>query len=145
MNPVLRRLRGALAIGVTWALLWGAIALILFVGFMLFEPEDVGPGEGLTVVVPVLAAVGFLSGLGFSLVLAVTERSKAVHELALPRVALWGLLGGVAIPLLMGADGGMGWITGPMGAIFATTSVALARRESLAAPAAPRLSEAEVP
>lgn len=61
----------------------------------------------------------------------VVLRRRTLHQLSLWRVALWGLLGGVAIPLLMGTDGSMGWISGPMGAAFAAASVAAARRRAL--------------
>jgi hypothetical protein len=54
----------------------------------------------------------------------------ALQDLSLGRVALWGLVGGVAIALL-GANANMGWVTGPMGAFLATASVAAARERAL--------------
>jgi hypothetical protein len=128
MIKLLRRLRGALAIGVTWAVMWIAIGLVLFAVIRIVSPEDIEPGEGLDVALPILGLVGFLSGLGFAGLLSLIERRARLDELSLARVALWGLLGSAAIPWLIGGDGSNGWVTGPMGAIFATASVAIARR-----------------
>jgi len=132
MTSLLRRLRGALGIGVTWGVLWAGLGLVFWLLMRALRPGDIDPGEGLGRVLPILSLVGLLSGLGFAGILALAERRRTVGALSLGRVALWGLLGGVAIPLLMGTDGSMGWLTGPMGAGFAAASVALARRRALA-------------
>lgn len=131
MRLLARRIRGALGIGVTWGALWVVIGLVVFTAFAIFDPEDIDPGEGLARVLPIFGLVGFLSGLGFAVWLSLAERRRTLHQLPLWRVGLWGLLGGVAIPLLMGTDGSMGWITGPMGAAFAAASVGAARRKAL--------------
>jgi hypothetical protein len=128
MKGLVRRLRGALGIGLTWAALWVLLGSLFFLFIVSVRPQDIGPGEGLTEALPVLALVGFLSGLGFAGVFSVAERRRAVGDLSIVRGALWGLLGGVGIPLLMGTDGSMAWITGPLGAVFAAASVAIARR-----------------
>jgi hypothetical protein len=130
MKKLLRWIRGALGIGVTWAALWMVFGVLLVIVARIVRPHDVGPGEGLSEVLPVLAIVGLLSGLGFAAFLSVAERRRKLHELSLGRVALWGLLGSAAIPLVLGTDGSMGWLTGLLGATFATGSVALARRGS---------------
>lgn len=141
MNAWLRRLRGALGIGVTWAGLWTAVGLGLAGALRILRPADFDPGEGLGVILPVLALVGFLSGLGFALLLSLSERKRTAGELSLPRVALWGLLGSAAIPLLLGTDGTMGVLTGLLGAVFASGTVAVARRQELRAPRGPDLIE----
>lgn len=141
MNAWLRRLRGALGIGVTWAGLWTAVGLGLAGVLRILRPADFDPGEGLGVILPVLALVGFLSGLGFALLLSLSERKRTLGELSLPRVALWGLLGSAAIPLLLGTDGTMGVLTGLLGAVFASGTVAVARRQELRAPRGPDLIE----
>jgi hypothetical protein len=104
------------------------IGLLLLAVFGVFRPQEIDPGEGPGKVLPILGLVGFLSGLGFAFLLSLAERRTGLHELSLMRVAFWGLLGSAAIPLLLGRDAGNGWVTGPMGAIFATASVAIARR-----------------
>lgn len=131
MRLLARRIRGALGIGVTWGAMWVAIGLAVMTALAIFRPEEIDPGEGPARVLPILGLVGFLSGLGFSGWLSLAERRRSLHQLSLWRVAFWGLLGGVAIPLLMGTDGSMGWVTGPMGAAFAAASVGTARRKAL--------------
>jgi hypothetical protein len=128
MTGLVRRLRGAVAIGLSWAIMWVVIGLILFAVIRIVSPEDIGPGEGLDRALPILGLVGFLSGLGFAGLLSLAERRTSLRDLSLLRVALWGLLGSAAIPWLLGTNFSEGLVTGPMGAIFATASVAIARR-----------------
>jgi hypothetical protein len=141
MTDLVRRLRGALGIGVTWGVLWATIGLILGFVVGVVSPDQIDPGEGPGRVAAVLGLVGFLSGLGFSSLFIVAERRKTIHDLSLGRVALWGLLGAAVIPLLTGADPSVGLITGPMGALFATTSVVTARRGGLRGAESPTLLE----
>jgi hypothetical protein len=141
MGPMTRRIRGALGIGVTWGVMWVGLGLVVSLVIGALRPGDIGSGEGMKTVLPVFGLVGFLSGLGFAAWLSVAERRRTLDQLSLFRVALGGLLGGVAIPLLMGADGSMGWITGPMGAAFAAASVGAARRKALPRIAPPGLLE----
>lgn len=128
MRRLVRWLRGALSVGLTWALLWIVFGILFGTAIRVFRPEDIGPGEGLSRVLPILGLVGLLSGLGFAAVLSLAERRRQLRELSLGRVAVWGFLGSAAIPLLMGADWSEGWLTGVLGATFATASVAIARR-----------------
>jgi drug/metabolite transporter (DMT)-like permease len=96
MNGWLRRIRGAVGMGLTWAIGWtvagmaGAMAV-----YMLFP----GLPDVFDVWIPVFAYPGFLAGVGFSLVLRVAEGRHTFEELSLPRFAAWGALGG----LLLGA------------------------------------------
>jgi len=128
MRAFTRWLRGAVSIGLTWAGLWVLIGIVIFAVIRIVHPEDIGPGEGLGTALPILGLVGFLSGLGFAGLFSLGERRRTLRQLSLGRVALWGLLGSAAIPLFMGTDGSMGWVTGLLGATFAAGSVALARR-----------------
>lgn len=133
MSTHLQRLRGALGIGVTWAVGCAGLGLILGIILSVLRPQDFGEGESIGKAVVIFGVIGFLSGLGFSLLLYLGERRRSVNELSLWRVAIWGLLGGVGIPLLMGTDGSMAVMTGPLGALFATASVAAARRSVIRA------------
>ena len=128
MNTWLRRLRGALSVGLTWALLWVILGILIMAGIWLVDPADIGPGEGPSKALPILALVGLLSGTGFAALLASTARRKTLGDLSPWRAGLLGLLGSAGIPWLMGADASMGVLTGALGALFASTSVAIARR-----------------
>jgi membrane associated rhomboid family serine protease len=138
MSKAPRGIRGALGIGLTWGLLWILVGALLGLWVWIVDPTDIGPGEGPGRALPILGLVGLLSGFGFALILSTTERRRSLQRLSLWRVALWGCLGSAAIPLLMGADGSMGWLTGALGAVFATTSVTIARRGS-------RMNDAQSP
>jgi hypothetical protein len=116
MSSLVRRVRGALAIGAVWGAVWIAIGLVVWAVIRMLAPEDIEPGEGLDTALPILGLAGFLAGLGFAGLLSIAERRAALDDLSLPRVALWGLLGSAAIPWLIGSDGSMGWVTGPLGA-----------------------------
>ena len=134
MRRFARWLRGALGIGLTWAGLWVVFGIVVGIVIRIVDPSDIGPGEGPGVVLPILAVVGFLSGLGFAGLFSLAERRRTLTELSPGRAALWGLVGSAAIPLLMGTDGSMGWLTGTLGATFAAASVAIARRGALPTP-----------
>ena len=130
MTRLVRTLRGATVIGIAWGFAWILVGALIWLVIRVVSPEDIAPGEGPERALPILGLVGLLSGFGFAALLALAERRNRLETLALPRVALWGLLGSAAIPLLIGTDGSMGWVTGPMGAVFAAASVAIARRAS---------------
>ena len=76
MHQSLRRFRGVLGTAVTWGFAWGAL--------------------GSLAGVPQWTVVGFTSGAGFALALALAERRSRADTLALRRTALWGALGAVA-------------------------------------------------
>ena len=128
MTSFTRWLRGALGIGLTWATLWVIIGVLIMTTIYLIDPADIGPGEGPAKALPILAAVGLLSGFGFATLLSLAEGRRGLRDLSMVRVALWGALGSAAIPFVMGTDASMGWLTGSLGAIFAAGSLALARR-----------------
>lgn len=95
MKKWLRRVRGAVGLGLTWATGWmagGAITGWLtgfFLGFSLM---------GITINYAVMfGALGFLSGVVFSTVLSITEGRRRFDELSLPRFMTWGALGGLSL------------------------------------------------
>src|SRR4029450_5601058 len=131
MTKLLRRIRGALGLGVNWGVLWAAIGALTVALISVFRPGDIDVGEGPAKAAAIFALVGFLSGLGFAGLLSGAERRRTLGDLSLGRVVLWGFLGAAAIPFLLGTDGSMWPITGALGALFAAGSVASARRGAL--------------
>jgi hypothetical protein len=92
-----RRLRSSVVIATLWAIAWlpSGIALGLLLGW-LSGPQaraDVIPFVGFW------AAVGFLSGAAFAVLLAALERGRRIEELSDLRVACWGVLGGATFPV----------------------------------------------
>lgn len=126
MANILRRLRGALGLGLLWAaggaLVGGLIELALNIlpGSDLFLGVDMWPA--------VLAIPGFLLGVTFSGVLWLVEGRRGFEELKLSRLALLGAAGGVALGAFFGLPlVGVVTLTLFSGA-SAAGSLALARR-----------------
>lgn len=128
MSTWLRRLRGAIGMGLAWAAVWfgAGIALLFVVGFGAADvPFPLGFGF-----------LGFLAGVTFSGVLGVVERRRRFEEMSLPRFAAWGAVAGVllsAIFVPLAALGAGGFLV--LAPIFAAASagcaagsLALARR-----------------
>jgi len=101
MTRWLKRLRGALGMGVTWAVTWAATGLLIGVSSVIF------PGrlwDAFFVVfdapLPALAVPGFVGGVLFSLVLGVAGRHRHFEDLSLPRFAALGAIGGLLLSLV---------------------------------------------
>lgn len=148
---VLRKLRGALGVGVTWGAAWGVVGgaiggviQLLTPGASLFVTPMLGWALG-------MGAYGLISGFGFSALLALGDGSRRLNELKLSRVAAWGILGSAFVPLAFGFLGffppsttlmdvlGAIALTGSLGGGFAAGSVAAARRAELSPGEGPRL------
>ena len=128
MRTFLRRMRGLLGVGLSWALLWAGVILAIGTLISVVDPGSIDAGEepwrmALTIVAP----IGFVSGLVFGSLLMRLEGKKTIRELSLWRVALWGAIGGGVLPALGLLDAPLA-NTVPLGAIASTLTVALARR-----------------
>lgn len=98
MKKWLRRIRGAVGMGLTWALVWGPVAVLI--GFLV-DPD----GSMDEMWVAIGAYPGFLGGVVFSVVLAIAARRRRLEDLSLARVALWGAAAGLlvgALPFTIG-------------------------------------------
>jgi hypothetical protein len=72
--------------GLTWGIAWSAVGALprwLF-GFNPDAPFPI-----------ILGVLGFLGGVIFSVVLALTEGRRSLDEMSFPRFAAWGAVGGV--------------------------------------------------
>lgn len=112
MTRWLKRLRGALGMGVTWAVIWAATGVLIGVTSRLF------PGrfwDGFFAVfdapLPALAVPGFVGGVLFALVLGVASRHRRFAELSMPRFAALGALGGLLLSLVPDAMVALGLAT----------------------------------
>ncbi len=94
-----------------------------------FTGSGIGAGLGKEIInaaVP-MGVTGLLCGLGFGSLLAFAERRKTILDLSLARVAIWGVLGSAVIPVLT-LSFELIVITAPLGALFASASVVIARK-----------------
>lgn len=89
-----KRLRGALGMGLTWAIAWG-----VGVGGFFELVGNIWPGAplvGLVDIWPmVLGLPGFLSGTVFALVLRLSDGRRRFDQLSVPRFAALGAMGGL--------------------------------------------------
>lgn len=144
----LRRIRGAIGMGFTWAAIWMVGGLLIGVSSKLLPglPWD-SFFEVFDAPLPALAIPGFAAGALFSVVLGIAGRRRRFHELSLSRFAAWGAVGGLLAILfpfalvavgLASTEGGkfeasqiLSAIAGPfvlLSVVSATGTLMLARR-----------------
>jgi hypothetical protein len=123
----LRRIRGAIGMGLTWAAAWLGAGLVLLL--------VVGVGAADVPFPLFFGLLGFLAGAVFSGVLGIIEGRRRFDQMSLPRFAGWGALGGLLLSgglVLAAGLGGEILVLGPVfalaGAGSAAGTLALARR-----------------
>jgi hypothetical protein len=130
MGKWLRRIRGAIGIGFTWAVAWSLVGLVprwLF-GFNTDAPFPI-----------IFGVLGFIAGLIFSGLLMLTEGRRGFDELSLPRFAAWGAVGGFLLSAIFTRVASLGFgdvlaiapTFAVASAICASGSLALARRAGM--------------
>ena len=101
MRKWLRRIRGAIGMGLTWAAGWAVFGVMIGVASKItpFLPWD-SFFEVFDAPLPALAVPGFFGGVLFSIVLGIAGRDRKFSELSLKRFAAWGAVGGLLLALL---------------------------------------------
>src|ERR1043166_5265763 len=92
MKPWWIRIRGAIGMGLTWAVAWSGAGAIVMLGFLLrtgSRPDAPFP--------LMFAAFGFVAGVIFSGVLGLVEGRRRFDQMSLPRFAAWGAAGGLLL------------------------------------------------
>ncbi|MCK5448145.1 MAG: hypothetical protein KAJ43_08365 [Gemmatimonadetes bacterium] len=118
MTKWLRRIRGAVGMGLTWALAWFAagVVLLMVVGFGAADvPFPLG-----------FALLGFLAGVTFSGVLGIAEGRRRFDQMSLPRFAGWGAVGGLLLSGIFVLAADLGDAILVLGPVFALSSAACA-------------------
>ncbi len=128
MKRWMRRIRGAIGMGLTWAAAWFAAGMVLLV--------IVGP-DAADVPFPLFfGLLGFLAGVTFSAILGMVERRRRFDQMSIRRFAIWGGVGGLLFSgiFVSAASLGLGTLAvlAPVFAISGATcaggALALARR-----------------
>ncbi len=110
MKKWLRRIRGAVGMGVTWAVGWALVVVVMGVTTILL------PGTWLDLIfaaaddelLMVMVLPAFAGGVVFSTVLGITGRRRRFDELSLPQFAALGAFGGLLLGLFPVAALGVG-------------------------------------
>jgi hypothetical protein len=127
MRKSLRRIRGAIGMGLTWGAAWfaaGSVPRWVF-GVNTDAPLPL-----------VFGLFGLIAGVIFSAVLALTEGRRSFDQMSLPRFAVWGAMGGLLLSALVAKAGSLGWgdvlalapTLAVASAVSASGSLAMARR-----------------
>jgi len=127
MGKWMRRIRGAIGMGLTWGVAWSIVGMVprwLF-GFNTDAPFPL-----------IFGVLGFIAGVIFSGLVMLTEGRRGFDQLRLPRFAAWGAVGGFLLSAIFTRTASLGWADAFMiaptfaiaGAICASGSLALARR-----------------
>jgi hypothetical protein len=90
MKKWLRRIRGTVVLGLTWALAWAPVGLLIG---MIVDPD--GSMDEPWIAVGTLP--GFLGGVAFAAVLGIVGRRRRFEELSIPRFAAWGAVAGLLV------------------------------------------------
>lgn len=99
MRKWLRRVRGAVRMGLTWGAVWSAAGLVprwLF-GFNADVPFPI-----------VFGVLGFIAGVTFAGLLVLTERHRRFDQMSLPRFAAWGAVGGLLLSAVFAKSASLG-------------------------------------
>ena len=133
MRSWLRRIRGALLMGLTWAVAWAPIGILIG----LIVDSDGRMDEPW---IAIGAIPGFIAGVFFSILLGIVGRRHRFEDFSLPKFAAWGAGAGLVmsvLPFVLGSPSStlplwfpavvIGSITA-MGSLSAAASLALARK-----------------
>ena len=134
MKDWVRRIRGAIGMGVTWATGWGLVGGAFGLALAVLLPSVFGLGV-IAQVAGVWAGAGFLGGAVFSSVLRLADGRRRFDELSLARFAALGGMGGGLVGAVMWGAGdvlavqavavGIGTL---LGAASAAGALVIARR-----------------
>jgi hypothetical protein len=134
MQKWLRRVRGAIGMGVIWAVAWGAVgSLPRWV--LGFNPDAPFP--------LIFGVLGFIAGVTFSALLALAEGRHRFDQMSLPRFAGWGAVGGVLLSALFAKAASLA--AGDVLVIVPTFAVACAACASGSLALARRATRPELP
>jgi hypothetical protein len=115
MRAVMQRIRGAIGMGVVWAVAWSAAGLVprWVLGFNPDAPFPI-----------IFGVLGFVAGVTFSAILVLTEGRRRFEQMSLPRFAAWGAAGGLLLAALFSRAASLG--VGDVLAIVPTFAIASA-------------------
>lgn len=97
MKGWLRRLRGALGMGLTWAVGWAPIGAVLGAALWFVLDPPLALTRVMTINATAFGVLGLVGGTIFATVLRLTAGSRRFEELTLPGFAALGAAGGLVL------------------------------------------------
>jgi hypothetical protein len=132
LSPTLRRLRGALGLALTWAVLWGIAAGFtggIVSSVILLLRGTIPPVPLLMAAFALAGAIsGFVSGAGFALLLTTSARRRTLDDLNPLHFGALGAIPAAVFGWLLFHQAGLAFIATSFGFVAATGSLILARR-----------------
>jgi hypothetical protein len=127
MRQWVRRVRGAIGMGLIWAAAWSVAGMVprWVFGFNADAPFPL-----------IFGVLGFIAGVTFSGLLVLTKGRRTFDQMSLARFAGWGAMGGLLLSGVFAAAASLGWgdvlAIAPTfalaSAVCASGSLAIARR-----------------
>ena len=104
MRQWVKRVRGAVGMGIVWAIGWAGFGLLIGATSLVtpFLPWDTF-FKYFDAPLPTLGVPGFVCGAFFSVVVGVAGRRHRFQDLSVKRFAAWGALGGLLLSLVPAA------------------------------------------
>ena len=110
MRKWLRRIRGAIGMGLLWSIPNFLVGVVVAVVGWEFGVAAFGNGFLWVAFNSLVSATtGFICGGSFSVILSLAEGRRRFDEMSLPRFAAWGALGGLSVAAVLTAA--IGWGT----------------------------------
>ena len=100
MRQTLRRVRGAIGMGITWAAAWSTVGLVprWVLGVNADAPFPL-----------IFGVLGFIAGLAFAGLVALTARRRRLDEMSLSSFAGWGAVGGLLLSAFFASAASLEW------------------------------------
>ena len=111
MTKWIRRIKGAIGIGLTWAVGWVPVGALTGLGLWVMSSDRPGLARLIGASALLFGGLGFIGGSLFSAVLQLGDGRRRFDELTLPRFAIWGGLAGFLLPVIGGILGALAGVT----------------------------------
>jgi hypothetical protein len=100
MQNWMRRIRGTVGMGLTWAVAWSAAGLVprWVLGFNPDAPFPI-----------IFGVLGFIAGVIFSGLLVMSAGRRRFDQMSLPRFAGWGAAGGILLSVVFAKAASLAW------------------------------------
>jgi hypothetical protein len=105
MKDWLRRIKGAIGMGLTWAAGWMPVGALVALGLWVVGLDPPRLAAFVWMYAKLFGTLGFVGGSLFSAVVRLREGRRRFDELSLPRFAAWGAVGGLILGGLTVAAG----------------------------------------